>query len=135
MKTARRREAQVQIDGNEQELSGKPAVNSQQKLSDTIQVSNNVFSVVTTRRFVFCRKPHSAVIPFRLNGKFTLERGFMVVYTTEKPEVMQEWHYLLCEKVRSGMYEVMLEEARTGLFPLEEDEMHLAPYIKGFRCK
>jgi hypothetical protein len=32
------------------------------------------------------------------------------------------------------MYELMLEQTRAGLFPFEEAQMDLAPYVKGFRC-
>ena len=105
------------------------------KLSETITVSDNLFMVETTTRFLLIwTKPHSVVIPHILNGKPTMARGFLVEYTTSDPEVLEEWHKLLCYKVQRGLFELMLEHAHTGTLSLEEDEMHLAPYVKGFRC-
>jgi hypothetical protein len=106
------------------------------KLKNTVLVMDSLFMVTTTTRFMLIyRKPHSVVIPHMLGGRRTLERGFMVEYTTKDDYVLSLWHELLCKKLRDGMYEVMREQAREGLFPLEESEQYLASYVRGFRCQ
>ncbi|MGA2863575.1 MAG: hypothetical protein ABSF95_03705 [Verrucomicrobiota bacterium] len=105
------------------------------KLSENIQVGDSVFTVTTTTRGLFMTtKPHSVVIPYRLHGKRTASLGLLVKYTTCDPEVLEAWHEVLCQKVQSGMFDVMVQGARTGDFPFEEDEMDLAPYLMAFRC-
>ena len=134
-KRLRRHRAEGLIRGEDAAPLRKSSTGLQEELSDTVQVANDIFTVTTTTRFMLVHTtPHSVVIPFRLSGRLTTERGFLVEYTTDDMTVLQEWHYLLCEKVRSGKYKVMLEQAHTGLFPLEEDELDLAPYVRGFRC-
>ena len=105
------------------------------KLSTRIQVGNDLFQVVTTTRFLFIPwTPHSAVMPHLLNGKFTLRRGFSVMFTTSEPDVLNAWHGLLCDMLHDGKFEAMVEQARNGSFPYEENNKDLMVYIKGFRC-
>jgi hypothetical protein len=104
------------------------------KLSEDIQVDDNLFMVSTVTKWFFISKPHSVVIPHILNGKHTASRGFLVEYATSDPEILQDWHQLLCQKVREGLFDLMLQQAHEGLFPFVEEEMHLAAFVKGFRC-
>jgi hypothetical protein len=104
------------------------------KLSSDIRTCGSLFQVKTVTRFLFMSKPPSAVIPLILNNRHTLDRGFLVQYTTADPELLHQWHELLCRKVQDGMFDLMLEQAREGIFPLDEDEMPLGSYVAGFRC-
>ena len=98
-----RSRAQAQSGVKEENLSDKSAVRLQEKLSDTIQVSNDVFSVATTTRFMLYSKPHSVVIPFRLNGKLTLERGFLVEYTTDDADVLKNGTISFARRCVAGL--------------------------------
>jgi hypothetical protein len=105
------------------------------KLSSKIQAGTDLFVVVTTTRYMFIPwTPHSFVSPHLLNGKFTLQRGFAVMFTTSEPDVLEAWHDLLCRMLYAGKFNMMVEQARNGLFPFEEDDLDLMAYVKGFRC-
>jgi hypothetical protein len=104
------------------------------RLSTDVRTGDSLFKVKTVTRFLFISKPHSVVIPQILNNKVTLDRGFLIEYATHDPEVLGQWHTLLCRKVQAGLFGLMLEQAHQGVFPLEQGEMPLAVYVKGFRC-
>jgi hypothetical protein len=104
------------------------------KESENIHVDNNLFMVSTMTKWLFISKPHSVVIPHILNGRPTASRGFLVEYATSDPSILHRWQEMLCQKVREGLFDLMLEQAHQGLFPFAEEESDLMLHVKGFRC-
>jgi len=94
----------------------------------------DVFTVGVQTHFFLFKKPHAVVIPKLLAGRFTAERGFMIEFTTDDPEILMQWHQELCEEVASGNYGEMVGRARMGLFPIDDDDPEMIAMIKGFRA-
>jgi len=99
--------------------------------SSSIESLGDSFTVATKTKLLFFTKPHSSVIPFLIEGRMTLERGFQIYYSTTDETVLQELHDQLCQEVQLGGYNTMLQLIKANQPPLAD--IHLTQYITGFK--
>ena len=89
------------------------------------------FTVWTKTKLFLFNKPHTSVMPFLINGKWTPERGFQVHYSTSDEAVLQRLHDQFCLNLSVGEYSAMRELIRANQSTLKD--LSLAQFITGFK--
>lgn len=97
-----------------------------------VETEDGTFMVLTkTRYFFFFSMPRSSVMPFDA-ANFSSTPGFQIHYNTADAIVLVEWHELLCEMLRKGLFQFMADGSRVSYFPYPDDKKKLEQYVKRF---
>ncbi len=97
-----------------------------------VETEDGTFMILTKIRYlVLFNVPRSSVMPFKAT-KFVGTPGLQIQYNTSDTAVLSEWHEMLCAMVRNGLFPLLSNGARTGLFPYPEGKKQLTQYLKRF---
>ena len=91
---------------------------------------------MVTTKVPFCwffKRPRTAVMPVGFSPAGH-RMGFIAVYRTEDPAILAELHEFFVGAMASGHFEVMLTNAKEGVFFLPTHLEHLRPYFVGFNA-